>query len=572
MAVYAVWQFFQGGGQAVWVVRLDAPSSAVAQVTINPLTLRAASGPGTSANGLVVELQPSRGAKQLVGAAPGTPDHVDLLVTSRGSSAQPAVKELISGLAANGKGGLSSAINDSSFYVRAAEPEETVTPDSKPFEGTSVTVGGLTLTTAAAWPPDALTATITASAGGAGLVDLILESEPREVLEILPSLSNASSATDLAALVTQESEYLSATPEGTGTGPLLPQIQELKGGVDANWSADSFMTAVMAQLGEPGSPSTPTPLLDQIGPDLFNIMLVPDLAFLSTTEQGSAVAAAHRFCKARQAFLIVDPPPPAAAMTTAWLAGAGAVPIDDVGTPTGMKGLQDWAGQFDNPDNDAAAVYYPWVQIADPWNSQEPRYVPPSGSVAGVYAATDTSDTSSAGGVWKAPAGQQAQLRGVTGLADLLDDSVVGALNVRGINCLRTLAGYGNVVWGARTLAGDDLRQSPFKYVSTRRLADFIEQSLRQSTQWAVFEPNDPQLWTQLANETNAFMAGLFGAGAFAGLTSAQAFTVTCDATTTSAHDVAAGIVNLSVGFQPSGPAEFVVLNLPVNAGAPAAG
>lgn len=478
------------------------------------------------------------------------------------------VTEVVSGLTADAKGAVSAAINNSSFYVTAAAPAEPITPDSKPFEGSSVTVGGLTLTTPVAWSPAAaLTATITASAAGGGLVDLTLTSASRVLLETLAELPNDRTAPGLATLVTQQSSYLSATQKDRETGPLLPQIQDLTAGADASWSVATFAAAVLAQVGKPESSSAPAPALDQIAPQVFNIICIPDLVFVSTADQEPVIAAAHRFCEARQAFLIVDPPPPAAAMTTAWLPGANAVPIDNIGTPTGMKGLQDWAGQFVNPDNDAAAAYYPWVQITDPWNNLAPRYVPPSGSVAGVYATTDVTRC-----VWKAPAGTMATLAGVTSLADpTINDTINGILNVQGINCLRTFASYGNIVWGARTLAGSDLYGSPFKYVSTRRLADFTQQSLQQSLKWSVFEPNGPQLWSALVSETHAFMAGLYGQGAFMGATAAVAFQVVCDATTTSVADRQAGIVNLKVGFAPTDPAEFIELNITLSGDSPAA-
>jgi uncharacterized protein len=333
-------------------------------------------------------------------------------------------------------------------------------------------------------------------------------------------------------------------------------------GLDAS-SADSLVTAALAQVVEPESSSAPAPALDQIAPKTFNIMCIPDLAFVSNAEQASVIVAAQRFCQARQAFLIVDPPPPSAAMTNAWPSGANAVPVDDIGTSDGMTRLQDWADQLVNPDSDATAAYYPWVQIPDPWNNSVPRYVPPSGTVAGVYATTDAGS-----GVWKAPAGMAATLVGVTGLADpTITDTVNGILNVQGINCLRTFAGDRTVVWGARTLA--NVSNGAFKYVTTRRLADLIQQSLQQSLTWAVFEPNGPSLWSSLAFATNTFMAMLWRQGAVFGATPTQAFNVSCDATTTSVADIKAGIVNISVAFAPVQPAEFLILNIPLRAGPP---
>ena len=121
-------------------------------------------------------------------------------------------------------------------------------------------------------------------------------------------------------------------------------------------------------------------------------------------------------------------------------------------------------------------------------------------------------------------------------------------------------------MWGARTLAGADLDGSAFKYVPVRRLTDFIEQSLQQCLRWAVFEPNGPALWSSISLEVTSFMAGLFGQGAFAGASAAAAYQVVCDATTTSTANQLAGVVNVNVGFAPVDPAEFVMLNITIEA------
>ena len=404
---------------------------------------------------------------------------------------------------------------------------------------------------------------LTPSGGTPDHLDLNLTDAAGTMLESLPGLIDDGSATGLAAAVNKASSYLIATQQGTG--PVPTQAQRLSGGADGSWSPAGFADAVLAQVSQPGSSLRPG--LDGIAPQAFNLMCIPDAAFLSAAAQVSVIEAAHLYCKARQAFLIVDPPPPTAALAAAWLPGAEAAPVDAVGGSGGPGGLIEWAGPLNGPQTTAAALYYPWVRIADPENSFAERYVPPSGSVAGVYAANDTTR-----GVWKAPAGTTAALQGVTGLADAtLDDETNGTLNVRGINCLRTFPVYDNVVWGARTLAGADLAQSGFKYVPVRRLADFIEQSVTQSLTWATFEPDGPQLWSDVTLEVHDFMAGLYAAGAFSGDTAAQAYTVTCDAATTTPADVQQGTLNVTIGFQPSVPSEFVMLNVTVNAGSAAA-
>jgi phage tail sheath protein FI len=188
----------------------------------------------------------------------------------------------------------------------------------------------------------------------------------------------------------------------------------------------------------------------------------------------------------------------------------------------------------------------------------------PSGTIAGIYADTDAQR-----GVWKAPAGIAATLSGSVGLAGggsttpiTLTDSDSGNLNPLGVNCLRSFPVTGNVVWGARTMAGADLLESQWKYIPIRRLAYYIEQSLFQGTQWVVFEPNAEPLWAQIRLDVGAFMQTLFIQGAFQGTTPAQAYFVNCDSTTTTQTDIDNGIVNIVVGFAPLYPAEFVVITI----------
>jgi phage tail sheath protein FI len=177
--------------------------------------------------------------------------------------------------------------------------------------------------------------------------------------------------------------------------------------------------------------------------------------------------------------------------------------------------------------------------------------------VAGIYAATDASR-----GVWKAPAGVNTGLTGVLGLQYVLSDAQNGQLNPNAINCLRQLPTYGAVVWGARTMAGSDAAGSQWKYVPIRRFALFLESSLYQGTQWAVFEPNAAPLWSAVRLSIGAFMQGLFLQGAFAGTTPPQAYFVKCDADNNPPASVALGVLNITVGFAPLYPAEFVVITI----------
>ena len=149
----------------------------------------------------------------------------------------------------------------------------------------------------------------------------------------------------------------------------------------------------------------------------------------------------------------------------------------------------------------------------------------------------------------------------------MLTNGENGVLNPLAINCIRNFPVYGTVVWGARTLQGNDERGSEWKYVPVRRTALFIEESLYRGTQWVVFEPNDEPLWAQIRLNVGAFMQNLFRQGAFQGKTPQEAYFVKCDGETTTQNDINLGIVNIVVGFAPLKPAEFVVIQLQQMAG-----
>jgi hypothetical protein len=185
------------------------------------------------------------------------------------------------------------------------------------------------------------------------------------------------------------------------------------------------------------------------------------------------------------------------------------------------------------------------------------RTLGPSGTLAGVYAATDT-----ARGVWKAPAGTAASLTGVVDLDVKLTDARNGDLNQLGVNCLRNFPIYGPVSWGARTANGADQDADQWKYVPVRRTALFIEESLFRGTKWVVFEPNDEPLWASIRLNVGAFMNGLFRQGAFQGSTPQEAYLVKCDAENNPQSQIDLGIVNILVGFAPLKPAEFVIINI----------
>lgn len=201
------------------------------------------------------------------------------------------------------------------------------------------------------------------------------------------------------------------------------------------------------------------------------------------------------------------------------------------------------------------AMYYPWLLVPDPVGAgRNPRrFVPPSGHIAGIFARTDNRR-----GVWKAPAGIEAVVTGAIGLQWQLIDSEQDILNPAGLNAIRQFPGSGIVCWGSRTLASDP----EWRYVPVRRLALFLKTSLQRGLQWAVFEPNDADLWGRIRVNITSFMLSLFGQGAFQGSTPEDAFNVLCDRSTNPQELIDAGIVTARVAFAPLKPAEFVVIEI----------
>ena len=282
------------------------------------------------------------------------------------------------------------------------------------------------------------------------------------------------------------------------------------------------------------------PMLDRAR-ERVNLVAIPPLGPEAEVAQQTWDAAAA-WAKRNRAMVIVDPP-------AGWQSAADVTPaaVDGVVAPT--------------DDLTNAALYFPWLQVPDPLAGNLPTAFAPSGAICGIYARTDVNR-----GVWKAPAGADGGVQGATGLAVNLTTADSESLNPRGINTIRTFTGRGVVVWGARTMRGVDALASDWKYVPIRRLALYIESSIDEGTQWAVFEPNDEPLWTELRRHIGNFLYTLFQNGAFPANRPQEAFFVRCDRTTMTQSDIDSGRVNVLVGFAPVKPAEFTILRIAISA------
>jgi phage tail sheath protein FI len=181
---------------------------------------------------------------------------------------------------------------------------------------------------------------------------------------------------------------------------------------------------------------------------------------------------------------------------------------------------------------------------------------PPSGAIAGVYALVDRQR-----GVWKAPA--NVSLSSVIAPGRKFTTSEADALNVdavsgKSINAIRAFAGKGTLVWGARTLAGND---NEWRYVCVRRFFNMVEESTRKSTLWVVFEPNDANTWAKVRAMIENYLAQKWREGALAGATPRDAYFVRCGlGVTMSAQDILQGRMNVEIGMAVVRPAEFIIL------------
>lgn len=330
-----------------------------------------------------------------------------------------------------------------------------------------------------------------------------------------------------------------------------------------NSSALFIRVAVtQAQATRPGNVSPPAGLSGGVGDPastpldmttgLSSLDVINDISLLVTPEtvsiadygaQRNAVAQSVQYCESRprrDLFYIADSPLNIAVQNMDCFKTGAASP--DGSVPAG-NALHSSYG----------AIYYPWITILNPaGNTSLP--VPPSGTMAGTYAATDQ-----AVGPWQVAAGISYGSLGIaTGVTQLLTDNDQSALNPEGVNAIRSLVNYGIVAYGGRTLSADP----SLIYISVRRLLIEIEVSLYWGLQWVVFQPNTQRLWGQVTRDVSDFLTGMWQAGALFGATPADAFQVQCDANNNPPELQAQGQLIVDIKVRPVFPAEFVIVRI----------
>ena len=351
----------------------------------------------------------------------------------------------------------------------------------------------------------------------------------------------------------------------------------------------------VVSVGVPPAPVSRKDLLKGLdtlqGQDEPTLVVVPDAVKLAYGEYAQVAQSMLRLCSGmKDRFAILD----------AW--GGDQKPDNRVqvsGNPFTTKTVIDANRQAFVGDLKYGAAYYPYLEtslkccynlnngkvpsnvvlyfrgkkrdVCEYWNSDKKLYafvettlqnhfltLPPSGAVTGVYVGVDTNR-----GVWKAPA--NIALNSVRAPAILVDeithesmylDSVAG----KSINDIRTFPGKGTLIWGARTLAGND---NEWRYVSVRRFFMMVEESLKKSTAWVVFESNDAATWAKLRAMIENYLTLKWRDGALQGTKPEEAFYVKCGfGSTMTAADILEGRLVVEIGMAVVRPAEFIVLRL----------
>jgi len=563
-ASYAIRQYFLNGGGEAWVVRAgsDETDAAITNAAIairagtsggEVLRLRAAS-PGRWGNALRARVDPL-----------ADPARFDLTITESANDGTALRQEVFRNLTMNiGAENVTVVVNDSSQLIQVETATGAVAPQGNgTFSGEFASFSTIAARPEGRSVQVAISGVTAAAELGVTAIASLREARDRfqnairaarpdkrtfaeamvEIIQVtggnprLRVLAGPGLPTDRVQFTAVASDPTAGALNLTGTG-VVTNVQAYTAGaavVDTGQAAGTEGK----DGGRPNAAALQTALL-ALKDVSFNLLCIPRTADLENTAARQVIAAATVYCEQRRAFYLVDVP---------------------VGINT-VQEVKDWIDDPAAMRSRNAAVYFPRVRIADPLNGFRLRTTGASGTVAGVYARTDSER-----GVWKGPAGADASLRGVQALEYVLNDAETGTLNPLGINTLRSFPVYGTVAWGARTLRGADALADEYKYVPVRRLALYLEESLYRGTHWVVFEPNDEPLWGQIRLNLGAFMHTLFRQGAFQGASPREAYFVKCDKETTTQNDIDLGIVNIVVGFAPLKPAEFVIIKIQQIAG-----
>lgn len=482
---WSVYEFFNEGGSACYVIRTEDTAGARSATTAEPMTLNAVT-PGTWGNALSVMISNDGAAEPAASSAATTPGFkVSILVdaTLIGTSSAPVNATM------------------PNLLLQEFVLKNTLVPQS--CDGKQYYV-------------------LEQFGGFAAASMANLAGQPSE----LASKINSNSI--FVRVPVNADAKPGSRPANSGPNPLA-------GGTDPN---HDFVAA--------------TKLLSNV--QNVSLLSVPDITTATDkngestqAQQAALINSALLFCAgAGNVFYVIDPP-------------AGL----DVDGIVAFK-----TGQGKTPDGNTVAInsaygalYYPWVYIYLPViNAVVP--MPPSGPVLGRYAHTDNSV-----GVFKPPAGiEDGALQSVAMLEQQVSDADQDKMNPQGVNAIRNFINYGNVIYGARTTSMDP----DWAYLSVRRLFIYVEQSLKQSLQWVVFEPNNAALWAAVTSDVTAFLHTIWQQGGLFGASASEAYFVTCDESNNPPDTRMQGLLYIDIGMAPVYPAEFMIIRITQQTAMPA--
>jgi hypothetical protein len=381
-----------------------------------------------------------------------------------------------------------------------------------------------------------------------------------------PDLPNPGAFTDLRAVTVSNAEFDLTIARGTGD---TDHAVETYTGLSMEPGAANYAPTV---LNNPLSGSRYVRLVDVGTPSPGADRPAPTNGFLSLQGGADGTPTAAHFIgdpATRTGFFAFDPfdvqlvccertDTAIAQAALAYCAGRGdALFVGSVPEGFVAAGQAVAYGQALQTRKAYGALYGPWIVVPDPIGTgTSPRItLPPVGHVLGVCARIEATR-----GIWKAPAGDEANLLGVLDVETRLSDADHTDLVVNGgVNGIRPVPRAGIVVDASRTLSSDPR----WRYVNVRLLFNFVESSLRTGLRWARQEPNRESLWSAVKFGTvTPFLMGLWRQGAFGTGSPDQTFKVTVDATDNPPDQVQQGLLQVQVLFYPSRPAETIVITV----------
>ena len=569
---FAVWQYFANNGNQCYVVRASASDAVAATDTLNDRDLGAgailpptnvAAAPSGSVSGVTSEYGYIVTSITASGETTGSDEAVVTSWSTLTSSNSNIVtwtpvtgatgyriyrRHLPDGYGEGTYGGgtYGGALEDSLLLDEVTGQSTSTYTD----DGSKTPLGELPTTNSTGTPNPILKITavavgtwgnniyidITDSVTGAGRFNLIVRYGGTGDANIVEQFVDVSmDPTDNRYAVTMlnssqlGSKYIRVQAQGTWTtwtASKTPQAQTatpLAGGADGV-ATPSLVTAVQRM-------STIESNIDLNLPGVYDTAILNQVLAWTTPRDNF--------------FVVVDTPP-------AVVGADGATPSESA---TVSQYLAMVTGNDRLTTTAAAAIYGPWLQVSDPLSSIQgaTRLLPSGGAILGRYSQTDATS-----GVQKAPAGVDLPLQKVVGVELQFQNNNLDTLNTNQINITRTVPGYGYCIMGARTL----LQNMPNRYVPIQRTLMNIRQSLKENTIFAVFEDNNPSLWSRISAVVSQYLQGIWQQGMLTGATAEEAFFVQCDDQNNTPTTIAAGEVHVRVGLALNSPAEFVVIDI----------